>query len=215
MQKDPIVLKQGQTLKDASRLIKMRNVRHLPVVDDNNRLIGIVTDRDVKKASASGATTLDIHELFYLMDKVSVEDIMTRRVYSVHPSMPLEQAAKVLHDRKFGCLPVVDNQKLVGILTTTDVMQFLMDAMNVDSSCTRVELRVEDKPKQLFHVLEAISEHGYQILSVISSPEKTEGTKLITFHLLCEDDNQLRKTLEGAGFDIVSFFHQEPMKDFA
>jgi len=211
MQKNPIVLKKGDSLKVASRLIKVHRIRHLPVVDENNHLIGIVADRDVKKASASDATTLDIHELFYLLDRIGVDEIMTKKVVTVGPELPLEQAAKILHDRKFGCLPVLENNELVGIITTSDVLEFIMDAMDVNSSCTRVELELEDKPEQLLKVLQAMEGHGYQISSVITSPEREGESKIVTLHLNCKDDNELRKTLEDADFKIISFIHQEPM----
>ena len=203
MQKDPIVLKTGQSLKDASRLIKMHRVRHLPVVDESHHLVGIITDRDVKKASASDATTLDIHELFYLMDKIAVEDIMTKKTVTVSPEMPLEQAAKILHDRKFGCLPVIEGNELVGIITTGDILQFLMDAMDVENSCTRVELALKDEPEQLVKVLDAMKGHGYQITSIITSPEVDGNYKILTMHLKCNDDNELRKTIEYSGFKII------------
>ncbi|MCP4296038.1 MAG: CBS domain-containing protein [Proteobacteria bacterium] len=211
MQKDPISLKLGQSLKDASRVIKLERVRHIPVVDEQNHIVGIITDRDVKKASASDATTLDIHELLYLMDKIKIEDIMTKQVVTVDPSMPLEQAAKILHDKKFGCLPVVSGGELVGILTTADILQFLMDAMDVEDSCTRVEVSLPDKPEQLVIVLDAMKGHGYHITSVITSPEKEDNSQIVTMHLKCQDDKELRNTLESAGIKIISFMHQEPM----
>ncbi|MBF0279706.1 MAG: CBS domain-containing protein [SAR324 cluster bacterium] len=210
MVKDLVVLRRDQSLMDASGLIKKHDIRHLPVVDENNHLVGIVTDRDVRKASASDATSLDIHELLYLLGKIQVEEIMTKNVVSVPPSMPLEQAAKVMHDRKFGGLPVVEDGKLVGIITTGDILKFLMEAMDVDSSCTRVELELEDKPGQLVKVLQAISSNEYQIHSVITSPEKTGGNKIVTLHLTCDDEKRLRTSLE-AQFKVISFLHQEPM----
>ena len=94
------------------------------MVDRSGALVGIVTDRDLKKASASDATTLEVHELLYLLDKVTIQSIMSKNVVTVDKGTPLKQAALLMVDKGIGCLPVMDGKQLVGIATRTDVLRY-------------------------------------------------------------------------------------------
>lgn len=109
----------------ASRLLKEKGFRHLPVLDEQERLVGIVTDRDIKRASASEATTLDIHELLYLLDKLEVAKVMTKNPATVCGDTSVQEAARIMVERKIGCLPVVDGGKLTGIVTEIDMLELL------------------------------------------------------------------------------------------
>jgi acetoin utilization protein AcuB len=99
-------------------------IRHLPVVSASNTLLGVVTDRDVRQAAASDEPHIAVHELTYLLDKMTVKDIMTTRVVTVRRDTPIVEAGKIFIEKKFGCLPVVgEDQTLLGILTVTDLLQ--------------------------------------------------------------------------------------------
>lgn len=209
MQKDVITLTAENSLRDAGQLIREKKIRHIPIIDSDNNLVGIVTDRDVSKASASDATTLDVYELAYLLEKIKVKDIMTTSVVSVDPGMPLEQAAKILHDNRYGGLPVVDNGKLVGIFTRNDVLQFLMDSMAVDTPCLRVEVLLPDQPGELARFLGLLGDFHYNINSLITSPERQQNKGIVTIHIATHDLKQIREALEGAGIDIISIMEQE------
>ena len=123
--KSVITLKNSGTLLDASRLLREKGIRHLPVVDDQNRLVGVITDRDIKRVSASEATSLDIHELLYLLDKLDVTKVMTKNPVTVTSSTTVRDAASLMVERKIGCLPVVDGGKLNGIVTYIDMLRLL------------------------------------------------------------------------------------------
>jgi CBS domain-containing protein len=113
-------------VRTAYQMMTMRNarIRHLPVVTDNGTLMGILTDRDVRRAGASDAPPMATHELHYLLDKLSVRDIMTPNVVTVRGDTPIEEAGQLFLQRKFGCLPVVrDGHCLEGILTVVDLLQ--------------------------------------------------------------------------------------------
>jgi CBS domain-containing protein len=110
----------------AYQMMTMRGapVRHLPVVTDGGSLVGILTDRDIRRAAASDAPHMAEHELLYLLDKLSVRDIMTPEVVTVHGTTPVEEAGQIFLQKKFGCLPVVrDNHRLEGIITVTDLLR--------------------------------------------------------------------------------------------
>ena len=115
MTKNVITVSPDESMMKASKLMKDHEIRRLPVVDEQGRLIGIISDRDVKEASPSKATTLDVHELYYLLSEIKVKDIMTKTAIALHVEETVEKAAVVMHDRRVGGLPVVDDaNKVVG-----------------------------------------------------------------------------------------------------
>ena len=124
MSAQPKTVSPQDSLLDATRILKENGFKHLPVVD-NGALVGVVTDRDLKRASASDATTLEVHELLYLLDKVKVEQIMVRDPITTQPENTVESAAKLMVDRKVGCLPVISGGKLAGIVTKDDLLKLL------------------------------------------------------------------------------------------
>jgi acetoin utilization protein AcuB len=110
----------------AFQLMTLRGsrIRHLPVVTEQNVLVGILTDRDVRRVAASDAPSMAEHELMYVLEKLRVRDIMTRDVVSVRGTTPLKEAGQLLLQKKFGCLPVIrDDNRLEGILTVTDFLR--------------------------------------------------------------------------------------------
>jgi len=119
-----VTINADDTLLHATRMMKDNKIKHLPVVDGSGALVGIVTDRDLKKASASDATTLEVHELLYLLDKVTNQSIMSKNVVTIDTGAPLKQAALLMVDKGIGCLPVMDGKQLVGIVTRTDVLRY-------------------------------------------------------------------------------------------
>ncbi len=120
-----ISIKPEDSLLAATRILKEKKFKHLPVVDANGAVAGIVTDRDLKRASASDATTLEVHELLYLLDKVKIEQVMTRNPATAGKDDSVQVVAKQMVDGKIGCLPVVDGGRLVGIVTKDDLLRLL------------------------------------------------------------------------------------------
>lgn len=112
------------TLVNAVRIMKENKIKHLPVVDASGGLVGIITDRDLKEASASDATTLEVHELVYLLNKVKIDSIMTKNVVTIEKGTPLKQAAQIMVEKNIGCLPVAEGKQLTGIITRTDILRF-------------------------------------------------------------------------------------------
>jgi acetoin utilization protein AcuB len=125
MNKKPISVMPDDTMNAAIRKMKDQNIKHLPVIDHAGAVVGIVTDRDLKRASPSDATLLEVHELLYLLEKVKVSQVMTKKPISADPGTPIFTAAALLVKHKVGCLPVVEGGKLVGIVTQTDFLNYL------------------------------------------------------------------------------------------
>ncbi len=180
MRTDLVTVTKDESMTMAKKLLSEKNIRHLPVTE-GKKLVGLVTNMDIRKAEASPATSLGVHELQYLLDKIKVGEIMTRDVVTVSPDLSVEEAATLMHYKKIGCLPVVENGKLIGILTEDDVMEVLIDVMGVKEKGSRMEILVEDKPGPLADVTRIIKEHGVNIVSLITDATEEKGKRVVTF----------------------------------
>jgi len=122
MNRDVVTVTPEESFRTAMHLIRQKGIRHLPVVE-GKRLVGIVTDRDLRQAAPSEATSLSTHELHYILEKLTVREIMTKRVATIRPDQTVEDAALLLLGHRIGGLPVVRDGDLVGIITETDILQ--------------------------------------------------------------------------------------------
>jgi acetoin utilization protein AcuB len=169
MTKEVVTVRPEETMMKASKLMKDHDIRRLPVVDDKSRLTGIVSDHDVKEASPSKATTLDVHELYYLLSEIKVKDIMTQNPLALHLEDTVEKAAVVMTDRHVGGLPVVDDDNVVrGIITETDVFRVLIDITRVRDGGLQMAFTLSREPGALKPVLQDIAQHGARILSIMT-----------------------------------------------
>jgi acetoin utilization protein AcuB len=133
MQSKLITIDPTTTLPQAIRLAAERRIRHLPVVD-GGELVGIVSDRDLKQAMASPATSLEAHELSYLLQRLTVDHFMTRTVITVRPGLPVAEAARLMLQERISALPVTDDGRLIGIITETDLLELLVRTMKTSPS---------------------------------------------------------------------------------
>lgn len=155
------------TLPEALRLTSQRGVRHLPVLD-GDRLVGILSDRDLKRAMASPATSLEAHELTYLLDRLRVEEIMTRTVIMIGPMFPIEEAARLMVLEKIGALPVTEDGHLIGLVTETDVLRLFVRAMGAGEPSTRLDVMLDNRPHALAEAVQAIDAAGADIASIMT-----------------------------------------------
>jgi acetoin utilization protein AcuB len=202
MQKDLVTITKDERMTVAKKILKERNIRHLPVVD-GKRLVGLVTNMDIRKSEASPATSLEIRELHYLLDKLTVGEIMTRNVITISPDISIEEAAILLHDNKIGCLPVVEDGNLVGILTENDVMEILIEVLGMKEKGSRLEVVVDDKPGALADITRIIKESNVNITSVVTDIADEPGKRVVVFKLKTFYFEPIKKALEGAGFPVL------------
>lgn len=158
------------SISDAVSLMKEKGIKHIPVLRDE-KLKGIISDRDIKEFTPSKATTLDIFELHYLLAKAKVKEIMRSNVTTTTPSTPVEEAAMVMHDQNVGCLPVLQNGRLVGIISDRDIYRVLVDITGVRHAGHRIYLTIEDRPGSVKEVADIIRKHGFHLQSVLTSYE--------------------------------------------
>ncbi len=172
-----ISVKEDASMLKVSKLMKEHGIKRVPVVDDENKLIGIVSDRDIKEASPSKATTLDIHELSYLLSELKIKDIMTKDPVAVSPMDTIEQVALIMLEKKLTGLPVVDwEHKLVGIITEADIFKIFTEISGVKLGGIQFALELSEEPGTLPPVLDLIRENGGRLISVLTGGYKNEGT---------------------------------------
>ena len=198
MTKKVFIVSPEDGVSDALKIMKEKEIKHLPVVK-GGRLRGIISDRDIKEFSPSRATTLDVYELHYLLAKTEVREIMKNRVLTTTPDTPVEEAAAVMFDQRVGCLPVLAQGKLVGIISDRDIFRVLVDVTGVRHGGNRIYLTVEDRPGSIKEVADIIRKHGFSLQSILTSYEgKREGYRDIVIRSKGAGDFRgLRGELEG------------------
>jgi acetoin utilization protein AcuB len=206
IQRNPVTINQEASFYEARNLIHEKGVRHLPVVDKNNILIGIVTDRDIREAAPSDATLLSVQELNYLLGKLKVSSFMTPKdkLITINPDTLIEEAVQLMHDNKIGCLPVVEQGKLYGIFTETDALDHLVDIFGFKQKGTRLTLALEDTPGTMLGILEVFKKHNINIISIVTPSFMVEGKRIAAVRVKTEDYNNVVKDLEKAGYDVLS-----------
>lgn len=174
----PITLKASDSLAMAIHVMKENRVRRIPIVSNAGKLVGIVSDRDLKDVSPSRATTLDIWELHYVLDKLKLADIMTKKPWTVSPETPIEKAALLMMEKRVEGLPVLDAKgNLVGILTEGDIFRALVELTGVARKKTRIQLLIPDKAGSIREVADLCRNQGGTIFSVFSSTAKVPAGK--------------------------------------
>lgn len=154
----------------AREMMDQHKISHLPVTDGRARLLGIVTDRNLKEAWASPATTLSVHELTYVLQKLTVANIMVKKIITATPDMTIERGARIMHDHKIGALPVLKDDKLVGIITITDLMEVLLMALGMSDDTKRLSVLVVDRAEVLARIGKAMQSAAVDILSTLTVP---------------------------------------------
>ncbi|QLA17936.1 CBS and ACT domain-containing protein [Desulfolutivibrio sulfoxidireducens] len=178
MTKDPVVAKTGTSIMKAAKLMKENKIRRLPVVDDDGRLVGMISDRDIKEASPSKATTLDMHELYYLLSEIKVADIMTKKPLAITPDEPVERAAVIMMRNRIGGLPVVDAEsKVVGIITDSDVFKVLISITGVLTGGVQMAFSLPNAEGGLKNVLDDLKAQDCRIMSILTSYPPAEQDK--------------------------------------
>jgi len=175
MTKNVITVDAETSMMKASKIMREHKISRLPVVDAKNKLLGIVSDRDLKDASPSKATSLDMHELYYLLSEIKVKDIMTKAPLAVKPTETVEKAAVLMMNNSFGGLPVVDEDlAVIGIITDSDIFKVLVHITGVTEGGVQLAFDLSLKEGSLKEVLDVLKEFGARILSVLTASGPTD-----------------------------------------
>ena len=206
IQRNPVTIGPEASFFEARKIIQDNGIRHLPVVDKKNKLVGIVTDRDIREAAPSDATSLSISEMNYLLVRLQVSSFMTpkEKLITISPDTLVEEAVQLMHDKKIGCLPVVEGGKLYGIFTETDALALLVDLFGIKQKGTRLTIALEDKPGELFDIFEVFKRHNVSVISINSPSFIVDGKRLTAVRLRTEKYKVIVQDLEKAGFPVLS-----------
>ena len=203
MTKNPVTVDSETLVMDAQKIMKENNVRRLPVVD-KGKLLGIVTKHDILEASPSPATSLSVHELNYLLSKMKVKEIMKKNPVTLTPDTPFEEALKIGQDKKIGSFPVVENGKLVGIATESDIVRFLTRALGVREEGSRITIEgLGGKLSDLEKIISIVNQHNTIVLSMISLPRTEKKEWMIVLRLKTSNPDPIVKDFKKAGFNVT------------
>ena len=173
---DPVCVSPDDNFHQAMHVLRKRKVRHLPVME-GDRLVGIVVEKDLLSNQPSQATSLSLYEIYSLLESLRVRQMMSRPVITVEGDCPLEEAARIMVENKFSCLPVMDGDRLVEIITETDVFKALVEMLGGEAEGMRFVLRAPDRVGQLALITNRIAEAGGNILAVTTSRLHEDGTR--------------------------------------
>ncbi len=185
-------------LSDALSLMREKCIKHIPVVK-NEKLRGILSDRDIKEYTPSKATSLDIYELHYLLAKTKIKEIMKTKVITTTSTTPVEEASMLMLDSNIGCLPVLDDGKLAGIISDKDIFRALVDITGVRHGGNRVCVTIEDRPGSIKEVADIIREHNFRLQGILTSYEGVkDGYRRVVIRTKGKGDfNRLKAELEN------------------
>lgn len=162
----PVTVLQTVSINDALSLMRQEKVRRLPVLDKKGKLVGVVSEKDLLYASPSPVTSLSMHELNYLLSKVTVKDVMTRQVITVQENTPLEEVARIMVDNTIGCTPVMRQGQLVGIVTETDIFKIMLEMMGAREHGVRLTLNVPARAGVLGELGRNIADAGGNVVAL-------------------------------------------------
>jgi len=192
MSKKIITINEDTPIMQALRIMKDNNIRRLPVIK-NVDIIGMITDKDLKEATPSKATSLDVHEIYSLLSEIKVKDIMSKDLYTIGPDESVEKAAMLMLKRKISGLPVVEKGNLIGIITQTDIFKALVDISGLTRGGVKIAVELPDIPGTAQEVINTIRTHSGRIVSIMTRYDvDKEGHR----HLFVRTDIEEKKLNE-------------------
>jgi acetoin utilization protein AcuB len=194
----------------ASKIMKQKGIQYLPVLS-KGRLVGIVSDRDLKEATPSKATTLDIHEMYYLLDKVTVKSLMPKHLYTIAPGDTVEKAAAVMLKHHISALPVVDDKgALAGIITKGDIFRAFVSISGIHQGALAMSFELPDQPGSIQKVTDVVRAHGGRIASILTGYEGVpEGFRHVFIRAKqVQDEKTLKQELESK-YKVLYFIHEK------
>jgi acetoin utilization protein AcuB len=181
MSKPVITIRPEMSMPEALDLMHKEHVRRLPVVNQSGEMVGIVTETNLLKASPSQATSLSIYELNYLLSKLTIDRIMTKKVVTITEDTPLEEAARIMADNNFSGLPVMRGKELVGIITETDLFRVFLEMLGARCAGVRVTVSLPDKPGELASLTKTIQDIGGNIIALGTTMGESPSEGQVTF----------------------------------
>jgi acetoin utilization protein AcuB len=210
MSADVFTIGLDASVNEAFRIMKEKNIRRLPVMD-KNRLAGIITLGDLNQATPSAATSLSIYELNYLLARTRVKDIFPphQKVITVTPQTYIETAAKLMLQHQISGLPVMEGDKLVGIITETDLFRALIDILGVKRPHTRIDTLIPEGPGSLAEITGIMASRGINIINTVVYFDDALGKYKVILRIEALDYQPVVEALRSKGYEIESVLVSE------
>ena len=211
MAKDVLTIDENTSVMRATRIMKEKNVRRLPVLS-HGKLIGMVTDRDLKDASPSKSTSLDIHEMYYLLSEMKVSEVMTPNPICMNENETLEKAAVVMLMNKISGMPIVDDSgHLSGLVSESDILQAFIDSTGIQDGTVLYAFDLPDAPGSVTKVVDTLRKYPVRMRSILTSFEQAKaGVKRVAVRLSIAPDkvDELTEVLDKT-YGLVYFAKDE------
>ncbi len=202
MSRPVITISPETPIHDAVNLMKKERISRLPVVK-SNKLLGIVTEKDLINASPSAATTLSVWEMNYLLSKITVKEVMTKEVITVNEDTPIEDAARLMADKDIGGMPVLRGKEVVGIITETDLFKIFLELMGARERGVRVTMLIHEQPGQLAKLTNTISQAGGNFVAIGTILGEGVSNRLLTFKATGIGLNEVLQLIEPLAEKVV------------
>jgi acetoin utilization protein AcuB len=204
MTRNPITIHPDTPVSEALQMMRENNVRRFPVIDKKSGgLVGIVTEKALLYASPSPVTSLSMHEIHYLLAKLTVDEVMSTDVVTVVEDTAIEEAALLMVDNQVGALPVMRGQELVGIITETDLFKTFIELFSAREEGVRLTLLVPEAKGELATITHAISEMGGNIISLGTFQGEDTSNRLLTIKVAEVDQDQVIRELQETGAEVI------------
>ncbi|WP_227936574.1 acetoin utilization AcuB family protein [Alkalihalobacillus deserti] len=199
MKKNVITLRDTSTIKEAMQLLELHQIRHIPVINENQILVGIVSDSDIRDASPS---------IFHFTDHLEdflkpISTIMKKNVITAHPLDFVEEVSSLFYENHIGCLPILDDDELVGIVTETDMLHTLVELMGAHQPSSHIEVKVENITGKLSDIAAIFKDLKVSITSVLVYPHQDPAFKVLVFRVQTIDPRRVVKVIEDNGYDVM------------
>lgn len=209
MTPNPVTVAPDATHPQAMSTLRKNKIRHLPVVE-HGRLVGILVEKDLLSNQPSPATTLSVYEIYSLLEMLRVRQMMSKPVVTVQGDCPIEEAARIMVENKISCLPIMDGNKLVGIITETDIFKVLVDALGGQEAGLRITLRIPEEVGQLASIAGHIASAGGNIVAVTTSRLMEGDHRQVTIKEMGADPDALKKQIQSSGLEVVDLRSSTP-----
>ncbi|MCL7747828.1 acetoin utilization AcuB family protein [Halalkalibacter alkaliphilus] len=199
MKRNVVTLTETSTIKEAMQLLEQHQFRHIPIVNERKKLVGIVSDSDIRDASPS---------IFHFTDHLEdflkpISSIMKQNVITAHPLDFVEEVSTLFYEHHIGCLPILDDDELVGIVTETDMLHTLVELMGAHQPSSHIEVKVENITGKLSDIAAIFKELNMNITSVLVYPYQDPAYKILVFRVQTIDPRKVVKVIEDKGYDVI------------
>lgn len=203
MSTNVVTITEDTSIDDAKKIMDAHKIRRLPVMK-KDKLVGLVTKHMLLEAAPSPATSLSIHELHYLLAKMTVKEIMVKKPYTISPDMAPEEALQVGQEMGYGAFPVMEDSRLVGMVTESDIVRLMTRVLGVREKGSRIDIKISRDFGDMKRIMEILDKHKTVLLSMMTlPPEHEDEPYMIALRLKSEDIEPIVKELKTSGFNVT------------